>query len=297
MATTLINQDAQVIAAMGLEAFLAKLTPLRAMSTEFGSEGGTEDDVVKVAVYQAAPTATNFDIASNNYEDAAADTVTFKSVTLDQRPKSTFSLNDVQVLKVDLDELTKNHAHSVAKQTLVFIMNQMLVANFSNSRTIAPASFDSDDFADLWGDAFGLDWGEKEWFTVINTASATSVLKDPNLKNIEKSASDSVLRDGEIGQVANQTIIASNFIPNNSENLSGFTTDGSGLAVAMDVIRPGPKSELVVDFAVATDPDSGISLGARMHHAPATGELFVTYEVLFGVSVGQGDGLIRITSA
>lgn len=298
MATTLTNADTQVLAQLSLNALLEKLGPITAFSTQFDSEGARKGDIVKVATYGAMPAAAAFNRSSNNYESDDAVSVTYVDVTLSEHLISTFKLDDEQSEKVDVELMSMNAGHAVAKQALINAYGLITNANFGAAVfTGAAGTFDSDEVADLWQAAVDANFGDDRVLQ-LTPAYIVSLLKDADIKNAEKSDSDAALRDGAVGPLYEFDVQTSQVLPANGENLVGFITDKSGIAVAMAPPPvPAGNAAMIVDSAVATDPETGITIQVRQHYNPGPGEVYINYETLFGKSVGQSNGLKRLVSA
>ena len=293
----LVNSDIQMIGDLTLGALIEETPVFDSMASKFSVDQVVEDDVVKVATYVAADAADEFDSSTNNYETASTDTVTMKDVTLSHRIKNTIAITDVQRPRIEIEQLIGNHVQSIVKKMQIVIMNLITNANYSTAGKVSTAvNFDSDDVADLWGVAEAANYG-KDRYLVLGTTYLTNMLKDNDLKNWQNSNTDDILKRANFPMINGFKIILNKYVPDNSENLVGYITDKSGIAVASGLIYPQDGSENTVDYQVITDPATGLSLMQRAHYAGATGTLYVTHECMFGASVGQAAGLDRITSS
>ena len=93
-----------------------------------------------------------------------------------------------------------------------------------------------------------------------------------------------------------KSVYETNSIPLNSEDLYGFYTHPSAMAVAMRYLEPLNTSEYISARRVS-DPDTGIVMGYREFYSPDTGTQTAVLECVYGYSVGIAGNLIRIVAS
>lgn len=283
MATTLTNYDSQSLASVAIEAVSGKVAPLQAFSTKLADTSATKGDTIKVPVITAG-TSSAFNASSNNYEDDSG-SVVWKDVALDKHFKKTFALTDEVSSKIELEKLIKSASRSVLNAIQAQAFALVTTGNFTNEDVIASADIDYASFAELLKNTDDMTDDLK---AVLNSTYYSSVLSGLTSSVL----SGDELRSGVVQEIAGiQTYRAT--VPT-AENLVGFYGDGSGIALATAILSPGSMAENVIDFASATDPETGYSIGVRKHYAPATGQVYITVEALAGVAVANASGLRRI---
>lgn len=299
MATTINNADIALLAQEAIEANFVEIEGLKVFSTELKTEGMIEGDQVKVPVY-GKTTAVDFDRASQNYGDAQAQTVDFKSVILDQFFKSTFALTDDDVMKVDMNKVMMANAEAVVEKATTYVYGLITAANFPSTPIInvVPSAFDSDSVIDLSKYATENGFLRKNKVLVLNNNFATSLKKDPALKDASASGSTETLREGQIGKLAGfDPILESSILPENAEDLSGFITDGTAIAIASAPVNVEATGQTTTFSENFTEPRTGLTMNFRIFYDDDTGTHKGTYSMLFGAVVTRADSLNRITDA
>lgn len=297
MATTLNGADVAVMAQEAIEANLVEIEQLKAFSTQLSATGVTKNDSIKVPVY-GATTAIDYNKSTENYGDSQDQTVDFVPVLLDQHIKSTFEIDDLDLEKVDLNQLMRSSAHAVIKEAVLRVYGEITAANYATTPVlnVTPGAFDSDSVADL--DSFAKQNGYRpNSLVVLNNAFANNLKKDPALKDASASGSTQTLRAGAFGQLYGMQILESQILPENGEDLAGFVTDGTALAVASAPVRvqsQGANSTIAETFI---EPTTGLAMTFRMFYDDDTGTHKGTYEMLFGFKVTRDITLNRITDA
>jgi hypothetical protein len=295
MSTTLNGADLAVLAQEAIEANLVEIEELKVFSTTLETDGLTEGDQVKVPVY-GATTAIAFDRATENYGDSQDQTIDFVGVVLDQHIKSTFEVNDSDLEKVDMAELMRASAHAVVKQATLLTYGEITAANYTQTPVVnvIPSAFDSDLVADL--SKVAKNNGYKKPLMVLNSDFATALKKDPAIKDASASGSTATLREGQIGKLSGfDPILESVILPENGEDLAGFITDGTALAVASAPVRVKSNGSTFAETFI--DPTTGLAMTFRMFYNDEQGVHKGTFEMLFGFKVTRSATLQRITDA
>jgi hypothetical protein len=299
MATTINNADIALLAQEAIEANFVEIEGLKVFSTELKTEGMEEGDQVKVPVY-GKTTAVDFNRSTQNYGDSQAQTVTFKSVILNQFYKSTFELNDKDVQKVDMSKVMMANAEAVVEKATTYVYGLITAANFTVAPTInvVPSAFDSDSVVDLSTYAKDNGFLKNNKVLVLNSAFANSLKKDPALKDASASGSTATLRSGEIGQLSGfNPILESSILPDNGEDLAGFITDGTSIAIASAPVTVEETGQVTTFSENFTEPRTGLTMNFRIFYDNDTGTHKGTYSMLFGAAVTRDATLNRITDA
>ena len=293
---SLTNSDIQIIADEITSAGIPNILPIRSFAKNLNAPGTVQNDVVKVGVYAAHPDATAWNASSNNYETGDSVSVTFVDVTLSSRKKTTISIPDQDVGRVNIAEMAKNALNGLTKQFMEDTMALILTAAYGSPAFTGVAStFDSDDVSDLWSAAETANYGENRSL-VIGTSYITNLLKDNDLKNYLNSNTDTVLKQAMLPNINGFDIIHSKIIPGNAENLVGFITDTNGIAVATSAVAPAYSTN-EVSYIPIIDPESGLEIGTRFQYDKAAGAWKWTFELVYGASVADATKLDRLISA
>jgi len=314
MANTTNPLDILVAAQMALDALVKHLLPLNLFSTNFSNmpiSSGTlkKGKTMEVRLYNAYDSASpgagtgDFNKSTNDY--ATPDDVDWGKFTvpINQHKKTTFTLDDLEQglrRSQDLEKEMGLRGQLLAELVLLDIYSLITNANFGAPvHTEDPSLFTSDDIVDIRGQvlAGSEPMAKKGLSMLINGDYYTSLLKDVDLKRALNSQTDKVLKEAEVPMLSGYSVFEDLFIPDNGENLGGFVTDRSGIAVAGAVLQPGDGWENVIDWATATDPVTGLTIGIRQHYDPAKGDSYYTIEVVYGRSVARAASLKRITTA
>lgn len=305
MAVTFANDDIQVIAA---EACIQENLPvddLRVHALELNpvtasGEPAVFEDTVKVPIYSATGAATAWNSSSNNYKTAdSSQSVTYKSVTIDQRKKRTIEVEELKLLRTDVAPLVRLELENVAR-TMVNDVNAIILnANFAQSEIIGAAgSFDSDDVIDLREEVEQIrKYPTSMRKLALNTAYSVALQKDPVIKN------HNTLRPVDLPNNQLLTSFAKfggglwemEQIADNGENLVGFATNGCGIAIAMPTTYQ--EDNTADQFEQTTIMWNGFPFLLRRTKDNGSGNVFITVEAQYGFAVADELGIVRLTSA
>ena len=297
MASVTTNMDINVLANITLESLKVGLQPLTKWSTGFRSDARLNDSS-KVFINSMTLDATDFDVASNNYEDVGDDTTLGVDVQLTDKIKKTAFVDEEDYSKIDIQAKLRDLGYAVANEAVLRTYNKLVVATFGAGTVVgASTAFTFDDLIDLEveADDAGLDDGRV--CLLANTYMAN--LKKDNLLVAtmqQENAPNSTWKSFE--EIAGFDIMKSSLFksstPATGENVVGFYTDSSALGLAMGT--PAYTGEGDVDVATVMD-ESGIGLQLRRHYDRATGGWYLNAVMLFGTEVLRSAGLKLLTSA
>jgi hypothetical protein len=88
-----------------------------------------------------------------------------------------------------------------------------------------------------------------------------------------------------------------NFIPGNSENLTGMAAYGDAIALAMRYLEPVNGGQPGSIYRRVVDPVTGFVIGYREFYTDSTGTREAVLECLFGRAAGNSSSIVRIVSA
>ena len=296
MASTTANMDINVLANITLESLKVGLNPLTAWSTSFRSNGRLNDSA-KVFVNSMTLDASDFDVATNNYETVGDDTTIGVDVQLSDKIKKTAFVDEEDYSKIDISAKLRDLGYAVANEAVKRTYEKLTIANFGAVQVVGAASaFTFDDLIDLevLADDAGLDEGR----TCLLANTYTANLKKDNLlvatMQQERAPGQSWTYFEEI---AGFNLLKSSLYKSTAvtvgENGVGFYTDSSALGLAMGT--PAYTGEGDVDVATVVD-ESGVGLQLRRHYDRATGGWYLNAVMLFGTEVLRADGLQLLAS-
>ena len=287
------------IAELGQEA-IDSLGPTIAAMNAFAlgvdSAGKQQGDVVRVPVYQSA-TAVDYNASSANYSNEDDGGIVFVDVTLNQRKKSTTGILSRQLSRVDSQKLIKANMSAVITSVFQDVCGLITSATFgAASFTGAASTFDLADVADLWNVAFTGQWSMNDNTMVLNPSYYAALLKDAGIISVDRSGSSEALNRGVVPSLNGFEVIGANTLPSNSQNLVGFITDKSAIAVGFgaDQAQVGGS---VLSYDVIQDPVTGMQFAIYEYIAPETRTHKISVEAVYGRSVTRAGSLKRMVSA
>jgi len=301
MAFTLVNSDIHMLAA---EACIQENLPvddLRVHSLNLNAltAGGSPsvfEDTVKVPIYAASGSATTYDKSTNNYETVnGTQSVTFKSIVIDQRKKITFEIEEMDLLRVDVAPMLRLTVADVMR-TMVADVNALIInANFAVNKVVGVVgSFDADKVVDIRALAQVRKYPVNMRKLILNTDYSIALQKDPVINNHNTL--------GVVPLESNQILTSfAKFggglfefedVPT-ALNQVGFVTNGCGIAIAtpMQFQNNDPQTyeQSIIDV-------NGFKFLLRRFKKEGTGSVFITVEAQYGSDVADELGIVRLTS-
>jgi len=298
MASTTTNLDLNILANITLESLKIGLQPLTMWTTGFRSDARLNDSA-KVLVNSMDLDANDFNKSSNNYEDVGVDATTGIDVILDSKIKKTAEIDEEDFVKIDITKKLADLGYAVANEAVLRTYNKLLEASFGTSKVIGAAgAFTYDDVVDLEVDADDAGLAGGRSLLLANTYMA-NLKKDGVLVANKNQPSDPNLVFQRFDAISGFATMSSSLLKTSApaggaENLVGFYTDSSALALAMGT--PAFTGGGDVEVATVTD-ESGIGLQLRRHYSRATGSWFLNAVMLFGTEVTRADGLTLLASS
>jgi hypothetical protein len=287
------------ISEIGLELIDAlgpTIAPIDAFSVGVDASRNLQGDTIKVPVYSSA-TAVDYNASTANYSNEDDGGVVFVDVTLNKRKKSTSGVLERNLSRISANSLIKAHMQAVITATFQDICSVITSANFgAASFTGAASTFDLADVADLWTVASTAQFAAANNTLVLNPSYHGALLKDAGVISVDRSGSDSALRQGVIPNLNGFEVICANILPANGQNLVGFITDKSAIAVAFgaDMVEVGGS---ILSYDVVADAKTGMQFAIYEYIEEQTRTRKITVEALYGYSMTRAATLKRMVSA
>lgn len=238
-------------------------------------------------------------------------TTTAIDVTLNQQPICGFKLTDEEAMQIGSgvwedtrSKLISQKGYATAYAVWKYCVNLVTNANYSTAiHTGAASAFDLDDVVDIKAackKTHAWDFETSKPSLVLNSDYVGALEKDNAIQDLSASGSD-VAMSGNLRRVSGLPLVEAPGLPPSggtpaSENLTGFISFPSAIAVAMRVVESQATDKLMW-FQVLTDPQTGATMVYRAWYKEAFGTVYHTFETLFGASKGQAEALKRIVSA
>jgi hypothetical protein len=296
------SQEITEIAQEAIDSKSPAFVELESFSTKLSDEGKEEGDVLKVGVY-SKNSSSDFNVSTNNYETEDGGGVSYVNVTLDKHIKSTFTIS-AQTTYFDMARMMKGAVVAVAEGANKYVYDLITAANYTTvGFTGAASTFDHVDVADLWNTAQDGEYAADERSMILTNPYYASLLKDANLAEWDKAATDETLRDAVVRKLYDFDTMSSNVLATSAgavgvENLVGFITDKSAMAVATGLPAiQDPESTALVQMVETMQAPNGLTMQFRKHTDPASGAVFGTVELLIGRQVCDATRLARLVSA
>ncbi len=287
MANT-VSTNIDLFAQGALEAFVNKLAPLNAVSTDFSPATSTPGSAVSVPLYGSVGVANNF---GGDYTANSDSSIGEVQVNLNQHFYKTVHATDTETMNqaVDLYKLGEFAGYSVATSVVTGVYGLCQtgvlgqpIMKLGNINQLAPSGV-------LSVRTESVSWGEDK--NIIFDSQGYSAL----LGNLPSNTAiqDEALRDGSVGKMyginlyeTNQQLVASD------PKIKAIAATPSAIAIATRLLTPavGPG----VETRVVTHEESGATIGVRSWYAPEQGRTYFTAECLAGWTLANPSGVDTI---
>ena len=299
MASTFTSLDVKVASDMAVQALFKKADDFLAFSTAVGApQVKRVGDTVLVPVLTMTDDAADYNASSNNFGTIGTDATTGVSVTLQGNMKKTFQIPMEQytpeLLNLKLANATEFCLTQVAKKC----HNEITAAVFgAASFTGAASTFDTADLIDLRdianSAAFGMDR-----VALLDGPYVSALLKaDALIAMRNVSGGNGLDRFADLAgfKIVESLNIQASTPGAGAENLRGFITDKSAIAVALVY----PEVGIADQFATQIERTviNGVPVQYYWYMDPTTRSLNVSAEIGYGVKVLRAGSLKRIISA
>lgn len=288
-----------IITGITQKSLQATLPALKAFS--FGVELGQKSlgDKAKVFLHGAVPEPAAFNKTTNNYTTASDINFSQVEVPLNKLTKITVpvvrqQLRNGLILQDLIDGMIKKMINSTIKDAIALIT----AADFGAPvHTGVASTMTSDVVADLAGVAADAGWGENMHLLLLTTYY-TNLVKDDDLKILGGPDAQEQIKSGIVQTLSG---ITAHRFPGLAgpagENLTGFFTDGSALAIgyAENELQIGVEKKL--EFYQTVRVEGGPIVSIRIQGSEDVNEAFLTTEVLSGAIKARTAGGRRVISA
>tara|TARA_B100001971_G_scaffold213881_1_gene248693 strand:+ start:2225 stop:3169 length:945 start_codon:yes stop_codon:yes gene_type:complete len=301
-----------------LEAFKVRFPLIKRIGTDLSSGTARFNEQITARI-ASLPTVRDYDATTGYKANAAnANGLTVDvPVTLNRHkhvPVKIDYIDQISTRRNLYEEATSNLAYQLGKEAFDYILTLIVAANFSQSSTFTVGNSDMDMLNNVTKDMNTVGASPIGRFGVVNSSVFESLQGDSRIASGDYHGQ--LRTDNAYGHLKNvggfSDIYEYPDLPSNSENLTGFFSDSSGVCMASRLPRdmfdlaeslgidPIGKSE------VMTDEETGLSLMAIKWQESGTFDLYTTIVWLYGVSAGSqggstGDltdyGLHRLVSA
>ena len=292
MSNTFNGVNLDVVAQRTLDTLMDELPLINSIATDFSAEAGDRGATVTTR-YATEPTIQDF-TATTSPINAATTQV---QVTLSSYKGVRVGFTDLERYNsgVALDSIfARPVAHCIADALADDVMALVTNSNFSTAAFTGSAStFDADDVADLMAAVTAKKVGPDR-FLALNPTYFAALLKDNSISAVMNYGGEEGVRGGKIPKLFGFNVLCVPTLPANSENLTGFAGGRQSLVVAARV--PSVPANAPGEVAVATDPESGLSIQVRRWYSMDDRTWYMESGLVYGVVKGTA-GLCRIVSA
>jgi len=297
MANSITGINDDIISRSVLEGYTTAIAPLTALTTDFSSEAVSRGDKVSIMRDNTAIDAALDKTTHGAYtvQDADSDAV---EITMGQPKYVSWGLDDTEIASssiLTMEKFGRRKGNLLAKTIFQDVLSEVTAANFGTAAFVGAAStFDEDDVADVAEDCDLADWAENDRYLVLSPAYIAALRKAGAIKDTSGYGYNAI-QSGDIPMLHGFKIIMSNAIPANGENLTGFATDGRGIAAAFRYLAPQEGN--TYNRAEAIVGEGGITLGLRDWYSNDSGVRKMVIESVYGYETAIGTGIKRLTSA
>lgn len=260
-----------VILDAAISAFRRAVFPITVFASVFRNVQLKGTNKVAVPYYPLETSASrDFDHADGYvFDDDSATQV--KEVTINKRKYQPLHFTSEELARIPMlnaQKIGAQKGEKIAYDVLADILSIFTAANgYTVQGTPADASsanYDSNAVID-WRTAVNkIPWPTSGRGLLTNPDLDGALLKDNAFKAAYSIGTDQVIRTGMLPNIFGFDYATSNAVPANGERLIGLLTYASAVLVAFSPIKPADSiQKLLVDYQIATDPDTQISLEYR----------------------------------
>lgn len=294
MANTLTDLKDVRIAQAALMPWMTELMPLSIFSTNFGPTSADKGDTVKVPVVGAPSPSSDFDGNYVKNIDSEASTIPvvlnkhkFKTVHMTAKEAATTAVPL-------LEKLVSTAAQQLAIDVLTDIFSAIKKNQFATATDVASAEdFSYKTVLKIREACNKAKMPKAGRSLVLNTSLNTALLADDIVSRsfITNLAQPGVV-EARINRLAGLNVYETDCVPDNGENLAGFVTHPSAMAVAMRYLQPIANYD---EAGAVTDPVTGLTFGYLRYTDTTSNKVYITLECLYGYQVIRTAALQRIT--
>jgi len=277
------------------------LLSTEAFSISVNTEGLEENDTIQVFVAGTGATATAYNRSTNNYMTDNGGAHAWKPLVLDSHLKSTFSLRRSNYHRLNASQvaaIAKTHVSKIAAAAINTAFSKIIVGNFAN---------EIDAGASINFDQSVVSKAETELAKLVGIGSERNLILNldffDGLRNnltglYANPTNNEVLRSGVIpGLGGFASTVRSSAIASAApgvKSLVGLATNKTGIAMGFAAVKPVPDFD--GDWEISIDPVTKIPFTFSTDYSKDNRDLYMTVELLSGVAVLDGNGILRLTS-
>jgi hypothetical protein len=289
-----LNFNDAIFAQEALQAFTAKLLPIKAFSHSFSAEASRKGNAVYVPLVNNV-TATTF----NQSYIGTGGQIDVLTINLTQQKISTVDITDVQMANssaADFVNFARQQGKALAKLVLQDILSVVTTGAFG-AAVVTTANVDRTQIRKIRKSLIQGNVDLDSVSLILNADAYDYLLSDTNIVQAMQYGGSEAIRDGKIPKVLGLPIFESNIVPTSGlSTLVGFAAHSDAVCVAMRYLEPqGPDRYESVQQV--TDPETGMTIGYRRLFDATTGKAYASFEALYGYGVGITGGLKIVTSA
>jgi hypothetical protein len=294
-----VNYTQSIFIQEGLNAFVAALTPANAFSRSYSGVTAQKGNSIIVPRVDAL-TATTFAYTNNSSRpyEAGGGTINSITVTLDQHKYVTVDITDIQAANQGpavMSNFYRQMGKALGRHVMETIWAGFTTVNFGlGVASASVASIGRTKINAARTAMVGRNVPTDTLALIVNPTVHQTLLDDANISQAFQFGGSEGIRDARIPRLLGMDVYESNIFPANAISLVGAVVHPDALAIAVRALQP-QRPEAYSMFQIATDDQSGLSMGYREYFEPATGKLYGTMECVFGSAVGLslGAGLIQ----
>ncbi len=293
MANTLTDLKDVRIAQAALLPWMTELMPLSIFSANFGPTSADKGDTVKVPVVGAPSPSSDFD--GNYVKDIDSEASSIPVVLNKHKFKTVhMTAKEAAVTAVPLlEKLVSTAAQQLAIDVLTDIFSAIKKNQFATAADVASAEdFSYKTVLKIREACNKAKMPKAGRSLVLNTSLNTALLADDIVSRsfITNLAQPGVV-EARINRLAGFNVYETDCVPDNGENLAGFVTHPSAMAVAMRYLQPIANYD---EAGAVTDPVTGLTFGYLRYTDTTSNKVYITLECLYGYQVIRPAALQRI---
>ena len=297
MATTFLGGDLKLIANKVVSNTSETLLPMQSFALNVESSGLYYGDSTQVFVPGAAPTATAYNDASNNYMTDNGGNHAWKPIVLDQHVKITFKIPPQKFDKVDGDGLAalfKGAAIKVADKITDDVFAKITAASFPHFHPVGQSmNFDKTE-AGKAETALAKLVGAGGTRNLILNFDYFDALRDSLSGMYANPTNNEVLRNGSIPGICGFAATMRTSSLKSDTPFVGIATNMSGIALSVAAVKQVPTFDGEVEVAV--EENTKIPLTFSVDYSKDTRVYVATVEAIYGIAVMAPEGILRLTA-
>lgn len=289
-----------VILQNAMREFKRRILPVMAFATAFRNVPLQGTNKILVPYFPLNATASaDF---NGTYTAAADSAVTTKEVEVTKRKYQSLAFTSEEAARQPFLDIERNVMMKVEKLAAdvlddIFSVIKAAAYNATTIPAVAASAFDLDEALSLRKLCNEDNWTNVGRSIVLDSAVWLNLLKDARLGMANAGSTDPVRQGTLGGKIAGFDPYEVPSMPANGENLIGFVTIPSAIAVAFSPIQPAPAVRAALsEYQIITDPDSGLSLEYRVWADPNTDTQKEVIECNYGYAALETKALKRIVS-